>query len=97
MCIGNMIMEYIAVLENFEIAQFSQLLQKARKDNSVSQAQFREVERAEVISISHGSIHEQKEKETKKEEVWESPTDTLHAKRTRSALRQMDHRWSLQA
>ena len=69
MCIGNMIMEYIAVLENFEIAQLSQLLQKARKDNSVSQAQFREAERAEVISISHGSIHEQKEKETIREEV----------------------------
>jgi len=28
---GNMIMEYKAVLENLEISQFTQLLQKARK------------------------------------------------------------------
>ena len=31
MCMGNMIMEYKAVLENLEISQFMQLLQKARK------------------------------------------------------------------
>ena len=30
-CIGNMIMEYWAVLKNLEISQFAQLLQKARK------------------------------------------------------------------
>ena len=31
MCMGNMIMEYRAVIENFEISQFAQLLQKARE------------------------------------------------------------------
>ena len=31
MCMGNMIMEYRAVLGNLEISQFTQLLQKARK------------------------------------------------------------------
>ena len=31
MCMGNMIMEYRAVLENLEISQFAQLLQKAKK------------------------------------------------------------------
>ena len=31
MCMGNIIMEYRAVLENLEISQFAQLLQKARK------------------------------------------------------------------
>ena len=31
MCMGNMIMEYRAVLENLEISQSAQLLQKARK------------------------------------------------------------------
>ena len=31
MCMGNMIMEYRAILENLEISQFAQLLQKARK------------------------------------------------------------------
>ena len=31
MCMGNMIMEYRAVLENLKISQFAQLLQKARK------------------------------------------------------------------
>ena len=31
MCIGNVIMEYRAVLENLEISKFAQLLQKARK------------------------------------------------------------------
>lgn len=31
MCMGNMIMEYQAILENMEILQFAQLLQKARK------------------------------------------------------------------
>ena len=31
MCIDNMIMEYRVVLENLEISQFAQLLQKARK------------------------------------------------------------------
>ena len=31
MCMDNMIMEYRAVLENLEISQFAQLLQKARK------------------------------------------------------------------
>ena len=31
MCMGNMIKEYIVVLENLEISQFVQLLQKARK------------------------------------------------------------------
>ena len=31
MCMGNMIMEYRAILENLEISQFVQFLQKARK------------------------------------------------------------------
>ena len=31
MCMGNMIMEYGVVLENLEISQFTQLLQKAKK------------------------------------------------------------------
>ena len=31
MCMTNMIKEYRAVLENLEISQFTQLLQKARK------------------------------------------------------------------
>ena len=31
MCMGNMIMEYRDVLENVEISQFAQLLQKAKK------------------------------------------------------------------
>ena len=31
MCMGNMIREYRAVLENLEISQFAELLQKARK------------------------------------------------------------------
>ena len=31
MCMTNMIREYKAVLENLEISQFAQLLQKARK------------------------------------------------------------------
>ena len=31
MCMGNMIMEYRAILENLEISQLAQLLQKARK------------------------------------------------------------------
>ena len=31
MCMGHMIMEYRAILENLEISQFAQLLQKARK------------------------------------------------------------------
>ena len=31
MCMGNMIMEYRVVLENLEISQFTQLLQKVRK------------------------------------------------------------------
>ena len=31
MYMGNMIMDYRAVLENLEISQFAQLLQKARK------------------------------------------------------------------
>jgi len=31
MCVGNIIIEYRVVLENFEISQFAQLLQKARK------------------------------------------------------------------
>ena len=29
MCMGNMIVEYRSVLENLEISQFAQLLQKA--------------------------------------------------------------------
>ena len=31
MCMGNMIMEYKAILENLEISQFALLLQKVRK------------------------------------------------------------------
>ena len=31
MCMANMIREYRAILENLEISQFTQLLQKARK------------------------------------------------------------------
>ena len=31
MCITNMIKEYRAILENLEISEFTQLLQKARK------------------------------------------------------------------
>ena len=31
MCMTNMIKEYKAILENLEISQFAQLLQKARK------------------------------------------------------------------
>ena len=35
MCMGNMIMEYQAVLENLEILQFAQLLQKAKKTSQL--------------------------------------------------------------
>ena len=38
MCMGNMIMEYQAVLKNLEISQFAQLLQRARKTAQVNQA-----------------------------------------------------------
>ena len=31
MCIGNINIEYRAILENLEISQFAQLLQKAKK------------------------------------------------------------------
>ncbi|KAK9993586.1 hypothetical protein SO802_023289 [Lithocarpus litseifolius] len=40
MCMGNMIMEYRDVIENFEISQFTQLLQKARKATQLIRPSF---------------------------------------------------------
>ena len=69
MCMGNMIMEYRAVLENLEISQFAQLLQKAKKTtqsvrlSSDKPKEWRSTSQA--IAVSTGK----KEKESGWEEV----------------------------
>ena len=59
MCMGNMIMEYRAILENLEISQFAQLLQKARKTaQSVRSSSDRPKERKFALQAmaQHGTI-----------------------------------------
>ena len=59
MCMTNMIKEYRVVLENLEISQFAQLLQKARKTAQFVKPSSDKKKR----STSYGSIHWRVEKE----------------------------------
>ena len=58
MCLGNMIMEYRVVLENIEISQSAQLLQKARKTTQSVRPSFdkpkerRSIPQAIIVSTS---------------------------------------------
>ena len=54
MCITNMIREYRAVLENLEISQFTQLLQKARKTTQSVKPSFDKRNASQVITVSIG-------------------------------------------
>ena len=55
MCMGNMIMEYRAVLENLEISQFTKLLQKVRKTaQSVRLSSDRPTPQAMAVSTGEG-------------------------------------------
>ena len=59
MCMGNMIMEYRVVLENLEISQSAQLLQKARKTTQSvrsSSNKLKEWKSALQAMAQHGMI-----------------------------------------
>ena len=63
MCMGNMIIKYKAVLENLEISQFAQLLQKARKTTqSVRPSSDRPEERRSTLQAIAVSTGEKKRK-----------------------------------
>ena len=68
MCMGNMIMEYKAILENLEISQFALLLQKARKiAQSVRPSSDRPKERKTTLQAMAVSTSERKRKSDGKE------------------------------
>ena len=54
MCITNMIREYRAVLENLEISQFAQLLQKARKTTQSVKPSFDKRNAPQAMAVSIG-------------------------------------------
>ena len=54
MCITNMIREYRAVLENLEISQFAQLLQKARKTTQSVKPSFDKRNASQAMAVSIG-------------------------------------------
>ena len=69
---GNMITEYRAILENLEISQFAQLLQKARKTTqSVRPSSNRQKERKATSQAMAVSIGERKRKSDGRE--YETP------------------------
>ena len=53
MCMTNMIKEYRAVLENLEISQFAQLLQKAKKKCPIREAKHGQ----KKCFVGHGSVY----------------------------------------
>ena len=74
MCMGNMIMEYRAVLENLEISQFTQLLQKARKiAQSVRSSSYGPKEQKSTLQAMTVSIGEKKRKSDGREYETPSP------------------------
>ena len=74
MCMGNMIMEYRAVLENLEISQFAQLLQKARKiAQSVRSSSYGPKEQKSTLQAITVSIDEKKRKSDGREYETPSP------------------------
>ena len=86
MCMANMIREYRAILENLEISQFAQLLQKAaesQKDRPISETKFRQKKH----STSYGSIHWWKKEEVWRKGIWHPSTFTMYPKRARRAPR----------
>ena len=86
MCMGNMIMEYRAILENLEISHFAQLLQKARKTaQSVRPISDRPKERRSTLQAMVVPTGERKRKRDRRE--YETPPpctskelDLLHDK-----------------
>ena len=73
MCMGNMIMEY-RVLENLEIPQFAQLLQKAGKiTQSVSSSSNRPKEQKSTLQAIKVSTGEKKRKPDRREYETPSP------------------------
>ena len=74
MCMGNMIMEYRAVLENLEISQFAQLLQKARNiAQSVRSSSYGPKEQKSTLQAMTVSIGEKKRKSDGREYETPSP------------------------
>ena len=95
-CMGNMIMEYIAILKNLKISQFTQLLQKARKTTqSIRPSSNKPNEQRSILSAMAVSTDEKK-KEFNWKGVQESPTTTMYTKGATHAPGQMDRRWGFQ-
>ena len=98
MCMGNMIMEYRVVLENLEISQFAQLLQKARKTaqsikpSSDRPKEWRSTPQAMVVSTG-----EKKRKLEGREYKTPPPLAiTMYTKGDRCAPRKMDRKQGFQ-
>ena len=98
MCMDNMIMEYRAVLENLEISQFTQLLQKAWKTaQSIKPNSNRPKERRSTPQAMAVSTSEKKRKLDGREyETSPPPAITMYTKGARCARRQMDRKWGFQ-
>ena len=98
MCMGNMIMEYRAVLENLEISQFAQLLQKARKTaQSVKPSSDRPKEWRSIPQAMAVSTGEKKRKLEGRE--YETPPPlaiTMYTKGARCPPRKMDRKQGFQ-
>ena len=97
-CMGNMIMEYRAVLENLEISQFTQLLQKAWKTaQSIKPNSNRPKEQRSTPQAMAVSTSEKKRKlDGRKYETSPPPAITMYTKGARCARRQMDRKWGFQ-
>ena len=92
MCMTNMIKKYRAVLENLEISQFAQLLQKARK---TAQSVKPSLDKRNALQAMAVSTSERRRK-TDGREYDTSPPIPCTLKELGTA-RQVDSKWSFQA
>ena len=73
MCMTNMIREYRAVLENLEISQFAQLLQKARKTVESVKPSADKRSAPQAMAVSTGVFKPNQVSKVPTEEKWRDP------------------------
>ena len=94
MCMGNMTMKYRDVLENLEISQFAQLLQKAKKTAQLVRPNLeKSKDRKSTLQAMTVSTSRKRKRPDGRE--YEIPPSIPCTKTVRCNFRQMDHRRGL--
>ena len=83
MCMTNMIWEYRAVLENLEISQFAQLLQKAKKTTQSVKPSSDKRNTLQAMAVSTG----ERRSKNRREGIRHAPAHTVYPKGTGCAAR----------